>query len=138
MSSDAIRDTPMMRQYRDAKAAHPGMIVLFRMGDFYETFEEDAELTSRLLGLTLTRRREVVVVRKIPVTSAASFSVNDQIEHVKASGASQQTIDATVNQMEGFKRMYDNPVMNAAITFTEPFPIGLVVTLISAAVLRRK
>jgi uncharacterized protein DUF4199 len=60
------------------------------------------------------------------------------IEHVKASGASQQTIDATVKQMEGFKRMYDNPLMNAAITFAEPFPIGLVVTLISAAVLRKK
>ena len=60
------------------------------------------------------------------------------IEHLKASGASQQTIDASVKQMEGFKRMYDNPLMNAAITFTEPFPIGLVVTLISAAVLRKK
>ena len=60
------------------------------------------------------------------------------IEQVKASGASQQTIDATVKQMEGFKRMYDNPLMNAAITFAEPFPIGLVVTLISAAVLRKK
>ena len=60
------------------------------------------------------------------------------IEHVRASGASQQTIDVTVKQMEGFKRMYDNPVMNAAITFAEPFPIGLVVTLISAAVLRKK
>ena len=60
------------------------------------------------------------------------------IEHLKASGASQQTIDASVKQMEGFKRMYDNPLMNAAITFTEPFPIGLAVTLISAAVLRKK
>jgi hypothetical protein len=60
------------------------------------------------------------------------------IEQVKASGASQQTIDATVKQMEGFKRMYDNPLINAAITFAEPFPIGLVVTLISAAVLRKK
>lgn len=34
--------------------------------------------------------------------------------------------------------MYDNPLMNAAITFTEPFPIGLIVTVISAAVLRKK
>jgi hypothetical protein len=60
------------------------------------------------------------------------------IEHLKASGASQQTIDASVKQMEGFKRMYHNPLMNAAITFTEPFPIGFVVMLISAAVLRKK
>ena len=60
------------------------------------------------------------------------------IEHARASGATQQAIDATARQMEDFKRMYDNPLMNAAITFTEPFPIGLLVTLISAAVLRTK
>ena len=60
------------------------------------------------------------------------------IDHLKASGASQQSIDASVKQMEDFKLMYKNPLMNAAITFTEPFPIGLVVTLISAAVLRKK
>ena len=60
------------------------------------------------------------------------------IEHLKASGASQQAIEASVRERQGFKQMYDNPWMNAAITFTEPFPIGLVVTLISAAVLRKK
>ncbi len=43
-----------------------------------------------------------------------------------------------LKQMEGFERMYDNPLMNAAITFTEPFPIGLLATLISAAVLKKR
>src|SRR5437588_480581 len=43
--------TPMMQQYRDAKARHPGMLLFFRNGDFYELFEEDAEVGSRLLGL---------------------------------------------------------------------------------------
>lgn len=60
------------------------------------------------------------------------------IEHLKASGASAQAIEARTRQMQDFKRMYDNPLTNAAITFTEPFPIGLAVTLISAAVLRKK
>jgi hypothetical protein len=60
------------------------------------------------------------------------------IEHLKTSGASAQAIEASVQQMQGFKKMYDNPLMNSAITFTEPFPVGLVVTLISAAVLRKK
>src|SRR5262249_59117799 len=46
----------MMQQYRDAKARHPGMLLLFRMGDFYELFFEDAEVVSRALGLTLTSR----------------------------------------------------------------------------------
>ena len=48
--------TPMMRQYREAKESHPGMILLFRMGDFYEIFYEDALVTSRALDLTLTSR----------------------------------------------------------------------------------
>jgi DNA mismatch repair protein MutS len=50
------RDTPMMRQYKEAKSQHPGMLLLFRMGDFYETFDTDAELAARVLGLTLTSR----------------------------------------------------------------------------------
>jgi hypothetical protein len=40
--------------------------------------------------------------------------------------------------MKSFKAMYDNPFINAGITFFEPFPIGLIVTLISAAILRKK
>ena len=60
------------------------------------------------------------------------------IDKAKASGASQQAIDETARQMAEFKKMYDNPLINAAFTFVEPFPIGLVVTLISAAVLKKK
>jgi hypothetical protein len=60
------------------------------------------------------------------------------IEKARASGASQQAIDAQLQQMKSFKQMYDHPFINAAITFTEPFPIGLIVTLISAAILRKK
>jgi hypothetical protein len=43
-----------------------------------------------------------------------------------------------LQQMQSFKAMYDNPFINAGITFLEPFPIGLIVTLISAAILRKK
>ncbi len=60
------------------------------------------------------------------------------IEKAKASGASQRVIDAQVQQMKGLKAMYDTPFINAPLTFAEPFPIGLIITLISAAVLRRK
>jgi len=60
------------------------------------------------------------------------------IDKAKASGASQQAIEETARQMAEFKKMYDNPLINAAFTFVEPFPIGLVVTLISAAVLKKK
>jgi hypothetical protein len=60
------------------------------------------------------------------------------IEKVKASGASPAAIQTKLQELKKFKEMYDNPFFNAAITFTEPFPIGLIVTLISALVLRRK
>ena len=48
--------TPMMRQYAELKAKHPDAVLLFRCGDFYETYLEDAVIASRILGLTLTRR----------------------------------------------------------------------------------
>ena len=60
------------------------------------------------------------------------------VEKARASGASQQTIAATLQEMNSMKVMLDNPLINAAITFTEPFPVGLLVTLISAAILRKK
>jgi len=49
-------DTPLMQQYREIKARYPHTILFFRMGDFYEMFEDDARLAARELGLTLTSR----------------------------------------------------------------------------------
>ncbi|MDR0728690.1 MAG: DNA mismatch repair protein MutS [Prevotellaceae bacterium] len=49
-------ETPLMKQYMAIKAQHPDAILLFRVGDFYETFGEDAIRTSEILGITLTRR----------------------------------------------------------------------------------
>jgi DNA mismatch repair protein MutS len=51
-----IVETPLMKQYYSVKASHPDAVLLFRVGDFYETFGEDAILTSEILGITLTRR----------------------------------------------------------------------------------
>ena len=58
----------MMQQYHDAKAAHPGMLVLFRNGDFYELFEDDAVLVHRILGLTLTKRDGSIPMAGVPVS----------------------------------------------------------------------
>lgn len=49
-------ETPLMKQYYGIKAKHPDAILLFRVGDFYETFGEDAIRTAEILGITLTRR----------------------------------------------------------------------------------
>jgi DNA mismatch repair protein MutS len=51
-----IAETPLMKQYIEMKHKHPDAILLFRVGDFYETFSEDAIAASEILGITLTRR----------------------------------------------------------------------------------
>lgn len=58
--------TPMMQQYREAKDRYPGMLLLFRMGDFYELFDSDAETASRILGLTLTSRDKTIPMAGFP------------------------------------------------------------------------
>src|SRR5438045_8239804 len=52
----AAIETPLMKQYNAIKAKYPGALLLFRVGDFYETFGEDAVKASRVLDITLTKR----------------------------------------------------------------------------------
>ena len=51
-----IVETPLMKQYAEMKQKHPDAVLLFRVGDFYETFSDDAIAASEILGITLTRR----------------------------------------------------------------------------------
>jgi DNA mismatch repair protein MutS len=51
-----MKETPLMRQYKEMKAKNPDAVMLFRMGDFFETFEEDAVIASKVCGITLTKR----------------------------------------------------------------------------------
>src|SRR3954449_5082717 len=51
----AARVTPMMEQYLEIKAAHQGLLLFYRMGDFYELVFEDAEIASKALGIVLTK-----------------------------------------------------------------------------------
>lgn len=60
------------------------------------------------------------------------------VENAKNSGGGQAAIDKATEEAEQFKKMYANPIKRIALTFMEPFPVGLVVTLLSAAILRRK
>lgn len=53
---ETASETPLMKQHREIKAKYPDAILLFRVGDFYETFSSDAVITSRILGITLTKR----------------------------------------------------------------------------------
>jgi DNA mismatch repair protein MutS len=69
--------TPLMQQYRDIKSRHQDAILLFRMGDFYEMFYEDAEIAARALGLTLTSRNNGaaadVPLAGVPVKAVAEY-----------------------------------------------------------------
>lgn len=57
MAKDKTAETPLMQQYNQIKARHPEALLLFRVGDFFETFGEDAIRASKILGIVLTKRR---------------------------------------------------------------------------------
>ncbi|HMB68215.1 MAG TPA: DNA mismatch repair protein MutS, partial [bacterium] len=90
--------TPLMRQYHTAKAQTPGCVLLFRMGDFWETFYEDAETAARVLEITLTQRGlekgEPVPLAGVPlsqlepsvaklVAAGHKVAICDQVEDAK-------------------------------------------------------
>jgi len=70
-------ETPLMQQYREIKGRHQDAILFFRMGDFYEMFYEDAEVASRVLGLTLTARNNggaaEVPLAGVPVKAVSEY-----------------------------------------------------------------
>lgn len=107
------------------------------------------------LGQKLTRTRETVVVREVPVRvevpATGSFVRNEarvqelgmtprelDILEARAQGDSPEMIAQKQAEMEKFAKMYDNPVINVAITFMEPLPVALIITLVSASVLSRR
>ena len=86
-----MSDTPLMQQYREVKQRHPTALVLFRVGDFFELFEQDAEIASAVLGLTITSRDKAVPMAGFPhhaldphvrklVQAGHSVAVCDQVE----------------------------------------------------------
>lgn len=78
-------DTPLMQQYREIKARHQDAVVLFRMGDFYEMFFEDAELAARELGLTLTRRNNGGAA-DVPLAGVPVRAVNEYLRRLVERG----------------------------------------------------
>jgi len=107
-----------MQQYREIKARHPGTILLFRMGDFYETFYDDAELVSRVLGITLTSRNNggasEVPLAGVPVKAGTEYvrrlvqqgyrvSICEQVEDPKlAKGVVRREVVETVTPGAAF------------------------------------
>src|SRR5262245_4482649 len=78
--------TPAMRQYLDAKEQHRDAIVLFRMGDFYEMFFEDALLAARTLELTLTSRSKDAGGGAVPMCGVPFHAVDGYIARLVKKG----------------------------------------------------
>ena len=76
MAKTEDKETPLMKQYNSIKAKYPDAILLFRVGDFYETFGEDAVKTSKILGIVLTKR------------------ANGQATHIELAGFPHHSVDA--------------------------------------------
>jgi DNA mismatch repair protein MutS len=73
-SHDSAAPTPpMLKHWREMKARHPGAILFYRVGDFYEMFHEDAELAARILDITLTSRGDGAPLAGVPVKAAAEY-----------------------------------------------------------------
>ncbi len=82
---DLNKITPMMRQYIDIKKSNPDVIILFRLGDFYEVFFEDAVMVSRELELTLTGR-SAGLEERVPMCGVPHHAVNVYIEKLVDKG----------------------------------------------------
>jgi DNA mismatch repair protein MutS len=77
--------SPMLRQYGEIKSAHPDAILLFRLGDFYEMFYEDAEIASNILGITLTTRNRNDP-NPVPLCGVPHHSIEPYIAKLLTSG----------------------------------------------------
>src|SRR6201988_1302353 len=97
------RVTPMMEQYLEIKAANPGLLLFYRMGDFYELFFEDAETASRALGITLTKRGKHMG-EDIPMCGVPVERSDDYLHRLIALGHRVAVCEQTENPAEARKR----------------------------------
>ena len=84
--------SPVLDQWRRAKAEHPDAVLLFRLGDFFETFEDDAHVASAVLGITLTSRDFGKIGRR-PMAGFPQHSVDGHVARLLASGRSVAVCD---------------------------------------------
>lgn len=99
----AARATPMMEQYFELKAAHPGTLLFYRMGDFYELFFGDAETASRALGITLTKRGKHFG-EDIPMCGVPIHAASDYLRKLIALGHRVAVCEQTEDPAEARKR----------------------------------
>ena len=78
-------ETPLMQHWREMKSRNPGAILLYRLGEFYETFYEDAEIASRVLGLTLTSRNNGAAA-DVPLAGVPAKAMSGYLRQLVSQG----------------------------------------------------
>ncbi len=102
-ASDPDRATPMMAQYIEIKAANPDCLLFYRMGDFYELFFDDAEVASRALGITLTKRGKHFG-NDIPMCGVPVHAADQYLQKLIALGHRVAVCEQTEDPAEARKR----------------------------------
>lgn len=107
--SNASLFTPAMRQFVEVKNRYPNTLVLFRMGDFYETFFDDAVRANRLIGITLTKRGKLADGTPIPMAGVPFVSLDTYIARLVRQGESVVIVEQ-MGQAAGGKGMIERRV----------------------------
>jgi DNA mismatch repair protein MutS len=115
----AARVTPMMEQYLEIKAANPGLLLFYRMGDFYELFFEDAEIASRALGIVLTKRGKHAG-DDIPMCGVPVERSDDYLHRLIAQGHRVAVCEQMENPAEAKKRGNKSVVKRDVVRVVTP------------------
>jgi DNA mismatch repair protein MutS len=115
----AARVTPMMEQYIEIKAANPGCLLFYRMGDFYELFFEDAEIASRALGIVLTKRGKHLG-RDIPMCGVPIERADEYLHRLIALGHRVAVCEQLEDPAEARKRGGKSVVRRDVVRLVTP------------------
>jgi DNA mismatch repair protein MutS len=118
-ADDTARVSPMMEQYQEIKAAHPGLLLFYRMGDFYELFFEDAEIASAALGIVLTRRGKHQGM-DIPMCGVPVERSEDYLHRLIAKGHRVAVCEQMENPAEAKKRGNKSVVRRDVVRLITP------------------
>src|SRR5215467_8524281 len=113
------RVTPMMEQYLEIKAAHPGLLLFYRMGDFYELFFEDAEIASKSLGIVLTKRGKHQGM-DIPMCGVPVERSEDYLHRLINAGNRVAVCEQTENPAAARARGNKGPVARGVVRLVTP------------------
>jgi DNA mismatch repair protein MutS len=111
--------TPMMAQYLEIKAANPGCLLFYRMGDFYELFFDDAEIASRALGITLTKRGKHLGA-DIPMCGVPIHAADQYLQKLIATGHRVAVCEQIEDPAEARKRGGKSVVRREVIRLVTP------------------